>query len=506
MRTKQAFTNAIFSLFLQLTLAISGLIVPRFFIAVYGSAINGLVSSISQFITYMSLVEAGVGAAGTVALYGPLADSDTKRINGILSATRSFYLRSGLIFLGLVMGLVALYPLLVNNEIQDVSFIRIMIIVLSVNGLVDYFFLGKYRVLLLADQKGYVIYGVQIIGTIIMTAVCIWQIHIGCSALLVKGTAAIIYIFRSLAVILYVKTKYPKVNFKVPPHKDAFNQRNAALLHQIVGVIANNAAVILLTVLVKKDALAEVSVYSVYNLVFYSLSSLLNAIFNGLTPSFGQVISKNEDETLKRSYSSYEFLMFLIIFICYICMAVLLYPFIKLYSTDFTDGVNYLRWELVALFSLAGILQAIRIPGLTIICAAGHYKETQSRAILELIISLVVSISLTSFLGIVGVASGLCASYLYRSFDVIVYTAKYFVKGTLKQSLLRLLRNLFVAAISILGGLYLIPQNTDSWLVWLIGAVALALASAILLVLINFIFEPKEIKNIFALAKNVLQK
>ena len=74
MRTKQALKNAVFSVFLQLTLAVSGILVPRFFIALYGSAVNGLVSSISQFITYMSLVEAGVGAAATVSLYGPLAN------------------------------------------------------------------------------------------------------------------------------------------------------------------------------------------------------------------------------------------------------------------------------------------------------------------------------------------------------------------------------------------------------------------------------------------------
>ncbi len=56
MRTRQAFINALFSILLQLALAVSGLLVPRFFISAFGSAVNGLVSSISQFITYMSLV------------------------------------------------------------------------------------------------------------------------------------------------------------------------------------------------------------------------------------------------------------------------------------------------------------------------------------------------------------------------------------------------------------------------------------------------------------------
>lgn len=504
MRTKQAFMNAITSLLLQVALAVSGLLVPRFFIASFGSAVNGLVSSILQFISYMSLVEAGVGAAGTVALYRPLAEKDTKSVNGVLSATRSFYLRSGMIFAGLVAALVFLYPLIVKNEIQDISFIRVMILVLSVNGIVDYFFLGKYRVLLMADQRGYILYGIQIIGTVVMTVICIAQIKFGCSALTVKGTTAVIYILRSLAAIVYCRHRYPEYRFNGPPVKDAISQRHAALVHQIVGAVANNAAVVLLTLLVKKSALAEVSVYSVYNLVFYSLSSMLTSITNGLTPSFGQVIVQGENDTLKRSYSSYEMIMFIIIFVCYACMAVMLYPFVRLYSSGFTDGVNYVRWELVALFSLAGILQAVRVPGLTVICAAGHYKETQGRAIIELVISLAASLALTPFFGIVGVMTAMCLSYLYRSTDVIVYTAKHFLHGTLKTTFSRIIRNTVVLAVTVFGGIYLIPQTTDSWLIWLISAVAVGVASLILLLLVNLIFEPKEVKKLAGLVKNIV--
>ena len=504
MRTKQALKNAVFSVFLQLTLAVSGILVPRFFIALYGSAVNGLVSSISQFITYMSLVEAGVGAAATVSLYGPLANKNTNEVNGVLAATKRFYLRSGLIFAGLVALLVVFYPYIVKNEIQDTGFIRIMILVLSVNGLVDYFFLGKYRVLLMADQRGYVLYGIQIIGTVVMTAVSIGQIQLGFSALAVKTTAAVIYVLRSLAAILYCNFKYPDYHFKDKPDTSAFSQRNAALVHQITGAVANNAATVLLTVLLKKDALAEVSVYSVYNLVAYSLSSFINAIINGLTPSFGQVIFKGEKDVLKNSFSTYEFLLFIIVFICYICMAVLLYPFISLYSADFNDGVVYLRPELVALFSFAGVLQAIRMPGLTLICAAGHYKETQGRAITELIINIAVSVALTPFFGIAGVILGMCASYLYRTTDVIIYSAKNFLPGTLKKTFSRLMRNTAVLAVSIFVGVSLLPQTTDSWIVWVFSAVIIGSVSFVLLVLVNWLFEPDEFKKLLGLVKDIL--
>ncbi|MGI6279383.1 MAG: lipopolysaccharide biosynthesis protein [Acutalibacteraceae bacterium] len=505
MRTKQAFKNAAFSVLLQLSLAISGILVPRFFIALYGSAVNGLVSSISQFITYMSLVEAGVGAAATVSLYKPLADSDVKAVNGVLSATKRFYIRSGLLFAGLVALLVTAYPYLVHNEINDTSFIRLMILVLSVNGLVDYFILGKYRVLLMADQRGYILYAIQIVGTVVMTAVSILQIKLECSALLVKSTAAAIYILRSLAAIIYCRKKYPHYSYNQEPNTAAFSQRNAALLHQIVGVIANNAAVILLTLMLKRNALAEVSVYSVYNMVAYSLWSFLHAIINGLTPSFGQVVSKDERQVLRDSFGSYEFLMFIITFFCYTCMTVLLYPFIHLYSAQFTDGVVYLRWELVALFSAAGILQSARLPGLTLICAAGHYKETQLRAIIELIINLAVSVALTPFLGVAGVMIGICCSYLYRSIDIILFTAKRYLPGSLKTTLSRLLRNGITAAALIFLGFKLVPLDTSSWIMWLVSAVLYSAATGIIIFTVNLLFEKREIVKLLNRAKEMLK-
>ncbi len=506
MRTKQAFKNASMSLVLQVVLALSGIIIPRFFIALYGSAVNGLVSSISQFISYMALVEAGIGAAGTVALYKPLADKDTDKINGIISAARSFYMRSGAIFSGLLIALIIFYPFAVKNEIQNISFIRTMIFVLSVNGIVDYFYLGKFRVLLMADQRGYIISLAQIIGTVLMTIVCIILMELNCSALLVKGTNAAIYILRSLIVGWYVKHNYPHANFKAKPLFSAFEQRWAALVHQIVGMIVNNTAIVLMTLFISKNALAEISVFSVYNLVAYALYGVMNSISTGLNSGFGEVIFKNEIDTLKNSFKSYEYAFFLIIFIAYVCMAALLYPFIGLYSASFTDGVNYLRWSLVALFTLSGILQCLRLPGLTLICAAGHYKQTQTRAIAEAVINIVVSLALIKPLGVVGVLIGMCASYLYRTTDIIFYSAKHFVKGTLRASLLRILRNVIASAVLIALGIWFIPSTANSWFVLIGSAVIYGLVSLAVLISVNFVCEPYEFKALIGRAKDILRR
>ncbi len=505
MRTRQALKNMIASLLLQVVLAISGIVVPRFFTALYGSSVNGLVSSISQFITYMGLVEAGIGAAGTVALYGPIARSETDEINGVVSAARTFYLRSGMIFLALVAALVLCYPYAVQNEIKDVGFIRIMILVLSFNGVVDYFYLGKYRVLLQADQRGYIISLAQMAGTVVMMAASIWLMEIGASALLVKGVTAVVYLMRSVVVAVYVKHHYPMISFREKPNMAAFSQRWAALLHQVVGMVVNNAAVVLMTLFIRVNALVEISVYSVYNLVGYSLSALMTAISNGLGSGFGQVISQNEKEVLRKSYSSYEFLFFMVIFIVYACMIVLLYPFIKLYSADFADAQVYARWELVFLFSLAGLLQCIRLPGLTVICAAGHYKQTQGRAVLEATINLVVSLTLIGPLGLTGVMIGVCVSYLYRTTDVIFYTAKNFVSGSLKQTFKRLLSNGVVFAAVVWLGFRFVPQQVSGWIAWFGYAVIYGIFVAVTFAAVNLALNPQEGKAVFVRVRDLVK-
>lgn len=496
MRTKQAFKNAAASLLLQLTLALSGFLIPRFFIALYGSPVNGLVSSLSQFIGYMGLVESGIGAAGTVALYDRLARSDSAGVDAVVSAARSFYLRSGVIFAALAGLLLLFYPAVVQGEIPDARFVRVMILLLSVNGVVDYFYLGKYRVLLTADQRGYVISCIQVVGTVVMTAVSLGLMALGASALAVKGSAAVIYLMRSGAVGLYVRRRYPTVNFRAKPDRAAFSQRWSALLHQVVGMLVTNTDVILLTLLLGAGALAEVSVYTVYNLVAYALVGLLNSLSNGLTSGFGQVMAAGEKDTLSASFRSYEYVFFQLVFLVFSVMAVLLFPFIRLYSADFQDGVVYLRRPLVALFTAASLLQTLRLPGLTLITAAGHFRQTRLRAVAEAVINLAVSIALIRPLGICGVLIGTCASYLYRTTDVIVYAAKHFLPGSLALTARRLLRNVLAAAAVVAAGLWLIPQEIGGWLAWIGWAALFTLCAAAAVGLVNLLAEPKEFRTL----------
>lgn len=505
MRSDKALRNMLSNVILQLVTAAVGIILPRLFIGTYGSEVNGLISSISQFITYMSLVEAGIGSAAIVSLYKPLADKNPEKINGVLSGAKLFYTKSGIFFVGLVLALILFYPMLTSTTLPH-SMVRLMILILSGSGMVDYFLLGKYRVLLMADQHNYIITSVQTLGTILNAAASVILIQAHVSALLVKLVATTVYALRFLIIFFYCRRHYKYLNFKAAPDKKAFAQRWSVLVHQITGLIVNNTHIIIMTLFLGASALSEISVYGVYNMIAYTLFSLMNSFSTGLTSGFGEIISKEEYKTLFKSYSNYEYMYFIIQSICYCLMAVLLLPFISIYSRNFADAAEYYRPAVAVLFTVLGYLQTIRVPAGTIIVAAGHYRQTRGRAIIEACLNLAVALALVFPLGMTGVLIGSVVSYAWRSADMIFYNSRHLIPQSLKRTILRILRNLAAAGLFIAAGLYFIPSVMDSFWTWALYALASGATAVILFAGINFIFEKNEFLLLIQRFKGVLNK
>lgn len=504
MRSQNAFRNILANLILQLTAAVSGLILPRFFIIAYGSTMNGMIVSVTQFISYLALVEAGVSAASIVGLYKPLADNNIVEINRILSATKRFYYKSGIAYVLLLVVLVIIYPMAIENQVEE-STTRFMILILAASNLIDYLFLGKYKVILTANQRGYVIMLVQTLGTVLNTIITIILILEGCNVLLVKFVATVIYIFRFVLVWVYVKKNYKFINFNEDPNYEAINQRWSALLHQITGVIVNNTSVVVMTLFLGSKALIEVSVYGVYNMIANAISLLVGSFNSGLQSGFGELLSKGDREALDKAYSNYEYLTYMVVFWAYTCMAILIIPFINLYTKDFTDAL-YVRNIIAFMFVLVGVAQNIRIPSITLICAAGHYRQTRFRAVIEVIIIVSVSLILVRPYGMMGVLMGNFCSFLYRGIDIVYYNTTRIMIGSWRRTLKRIVRNLILLIILSLTGIYVIGIDVQSYLQWFIYAAVIAIVAMVVFVCVNAVFEKNEFNVLIDRTKKVVKR
>lgn len=176
--SKKGIANIITSFLGQIITLALGIIIPRLVLVNLGSESNGLMTSINTVLTYVALLEAGVGTASLMALYTPVALDDKQRINSILAATDSFYKRSGRWYFIAVVMMTVVFPLSIEStlptwQIMAVTFLS------GMPGVISYYFQGKYQILLRAEGKNYVLTN---LNTIIHTATSIAKI-----VLLVSG-------------------------------------------------------------------------------------------------------------------------------------------------------------------------------------------------------------------------------------------------------------------------------------------------------------------------------
>ena len=199
MKGKRAIWNIITNIVVQFTLAISGLVIPRLIMKYYGSEMNGLVSSISQFISYAALIEMGIANASVIALYTPLSEFDNTEISAVVSATRKMYLVTACIYSCIIVGIAGLYPLLYKEQLGYVFVFEMIICIGAVNA-VDYFFLGKYKVLLIADQRYYVLNIARIAATLLLLIISVILLMNGISLVVIKSAAVAVHILEALTV------------------------------------------------------------------------------------------------------------------------------------------------------------------------------------------------------------------------------------------------------------------------------------------------------------------
>ena len=200
---KKIFRNVGANILLQVALTVSGLIIPRYILAFYGSEMNGLVSSISQFITYAALIEMGIGDATIIALYKPIAENNIKELGSILTASKKMYLKSGYIYIAIILILALVYPLLLIQQFEYTFTFWLFLGIGSINA-VDYFILGKYKVFLIADQKYYILNIARIFATIVLTVGSILLLYNNASILLVKVFAVLTHLGEALFIYFYI--------------------------------------------------------------------------------------------------------------------------------------------------------------------------------------------------------------------------------------------------------------------------------------------------------------
>ncbi|MDD4494278.1 MAG: hypothetical protein PHV32_08010 [Eubacteriales bacterium] len=493
-RTSKFLKNSVFQFVYQVALMITGFILPRVMLVNYGSEVNGLVSSISQFINYFALVEAGLSAATIYSLYAPLAEHDRTKISNIVCASRDFYRQSGYIFIALLVVLAGVYPLLVKSNVGlNYPEMALLVVICGFSGVADFFVLSKYRSLFTADQKSYVICIALTASTICNVLIVTIFANAGFSVTATKAVALLAILIRSVILVGYAKKYYSYIDYKAKPNKSALDKRWDALFQQILSMVQLGAPTVILT-LINGD-LKLVSVHAIFLMITSGLDSVLGIFISGLSASFGEVIVKKEDATLKNAFKQFETSYYILITSIYTIALVLIMPFIRIYTAGITD-TDYSVVLYGILYIINGFMYNLKTPHGMLVLSAGLYKETRYRSLTQALIAVILGVILAKPFGIIGVMLAMIASNLYRCIDLLLFIPKHVTHISPRYTLSQwvCMFPLIIAGIAVALFDFI---NVGSYLQWaLVGVVLTMLVSGIVLSIFT-IFYKNEVKQSF---------
>ena len=100
---KKILNNILASLILEIVSVVCSFILPRMIISEFGSEYNGIVASVTQFLSVVTLLRSGVGGVTKAALYKPLVENNVHKISAIIKATEHFMRKIAYVFVAFLV-------------------------------------------------------------------------------------------------------------------------------------------------------------------------------------------------------------------------------------------------------------------------------------------------------------------------------------------------------------------------------------------------------------------
>ncbi len=496
MKNKVTLLNMVSGLVLQIFTIVSGFIIPRIILEYFGSEVNGLVSSLNQFLGYISLLEGGITGVIVANLYKPLVDNDMKMLSSTLVTAKKFYNKIGIFFIGYSFVIALIYPIVFNVNFSYI-YIFSLTVILSVNLWIQYMFSLTIKTLLDADKKSYVVSFSQTLIVILNIILAIISIKIYPSIHILKLISGSIYLIQPLIFWTYAKKHY-KIDWKCKVDNELIKERWDGFSVNLAAFIHNGADIVILTIF---SDLKTVSIYSVYNLICSGLKQLVNACFTGISHTVGQAYARKDFEEVNRKLNIYEYVVFVLVFFVFTVSALMITPFVQIYTNGINDA-EYSQPLFGILLIVSEMVYLVKFPHLNLAYAANKFKELTRPAYTEAILNIVISIVLVRKLGLIGVACGTMIAMTYRMIFHIKYTEK-LVPGRKQRIFYNKLFIFLLYSLLVFSVCHvLVPYGKNTILNWIIYAIIYSIIDILGMIAISTIFFKKELQFLLKYLRN----
>ena len=492
--------NTISSLLGQTITVICGFVLTKIILEHFGSEVNGIVASITQFLGFISFMELGVGAVVKSAMYEPLAKSNWGELSRVIKSSDSFFRKIAIALIFYTIVLCVLFPVISNSSFSW-FYSATLVIAIAVSIFAQYYFGMTYQLLLNADQKTYIPTVVCAITIIINTVVSYILVKCDASIQTVKLATSIVYILRPLVYNIYVKRNYhidKSIVLKDEPLKQKWN----GFTQHLAYIVANYTGVFSLTIF---STLANVSIYTVYHSVVIGVQQVISCISVGFSAMLGNVIYSEDVKTMKETFSWVEWFFHFVTSIIFAITGVLILPFVDIYTRNVVDA-NYHLPVFAMLLTISQFLFSIRIPYQTLVYSANHFKQTQNSAIIEMCINLILSIILVLRFGLIGVALGMIAALIYRILFYISYLRKNIINYDVKIFIRLFTIDVLIVTLTMFFGrvvLYFMQADSLSYLALcgvIVSLITISISSCL-----NYLLYPSHVLRTIRYIKNTIR-
>lgn len=504
-RMKPVTRNSIFAIITQVISLLYGLTVPRLVLSHYGSELNGLVSSINQFLHYFTLLEAGLASAAVYSLFKPLENKDEQSCVDIVSDCDYEYKKIGFIFVGLSFILSVLFPLFKKAEGISTVECALLILAISITTAISYFIYGRYRALLTAAQHQHILSIASMINMVASTIAVVICINVlNTKIWVMKAVCAVVPLIQLPILLLYTRSKYPWIKKCKPQKLKKIKNRYVAFANEILGTVFTSSPIVILTAFV---SFSEVSIYSVYNTIYHGIASLFGSINLAFGSMFGSMIAQDNEKRTAESFSQFESLLYYVSAFIYSSAYVLTIPFIAFYTKGVTDA-QYLNSTYAMLFALNGWLNNAYTPQTVMVRAGGLFKESRMQIIIQTIVGVVLGIIFTYKWGTAGLLLALVIANLVRTIlaiKVIDFDLGYLNKSNAIIHIIvtgvQIIVSIFIGQFCLhLLGIASVQGETITR--WLVQACIVASVSAVTMILFVFFFD----RELFTFAKKFVKR
>jgi hypothetical protein len=317
---------------------------------------------------------------------------------------------------------------------------------------------------------------------------------VGCGIHIVRLGTLLGHMATPFLLKLYVDRHY-SIDWKRPPNNVALKSRWDAFAQQIATIANTNISTILITFLFP---LKEVSVYNTYYMVVKNINQLIGNSVIGIRSTFGNMYAKGEYDHLKKRFLDVEWLIFAGSAVFYTVTAILLTPFVLIY-TDGIHDAEYNRKVFGLLMTLSCFVYTTRLPYQMVAEAVGYFRETRNSAILEMVANVVVSLACVSFMGLNGIMVGTLVGGAIRTGNLIWVCNR----KALKLSLWYAVKSYCVffgtsgaLVLLISGGIGIQCSNFGQWV---LTAIPVTAAVAVGMLLVSLLFNRRQMLDVIGL-------